>query len=216
MNKMQAIKKFNEEYQNFKEGEKTDFSRIVNKLLQVNFLTKRKPGDGNDYRMILAYKEAFEAFFALIDFELNIKREDEVIFIKNEAVYNHLRLKKAESVLLLVTRVLYQRKMDFVTLDEDVEIFLYEIHDELTRIGYLDNKRITKNELKPALQMMRGYNIIDYIDYSLADDARIKIYPTILYVTDLEGIKGVIDQIEGYLGVEGGTYYEEADEDQIS
>ncbi|MGI6787604.1 MAG: DUF4194 domain-containing protein [Acholeplasmataceae bacterium] len=213
MNKTQAVKKFHEEYLNLKEGEKTDFSRICNKLLQVNFLTKRKPGDGNDYRTILAFKEVFEAFFKLIDFELIIKREDEVIFIKNEAVYNHLRLRKAESVLLLVTRILYQRKMDFVTLDEDVEIFLYEIHDELTRIGYLDNKRITKSDLRPALQMMRGYNIIDYIDTGLSDDARIKIYPTILYVTDLEGIRGVIDKLDGYMRAEGGVSYEEINQD---
>ncbi|HHT82143.1 MAG TPA: DUF4194 domain-containing protein [Acholeplasmataceae bacterium] len=213
MNKTQAVKKFHEEYLNLKEGEKTDFSRICNKLLQVNFLTKRKPGDGNDYRTILAFKETFEAFFKLIDFELIIKREDEVVFIKNEAVYNHLRLRKAESVLLLVTRILYQRKMDFITLDEDVEIFLYEIHDELTRIGYLDNKRITKSDLRPALQMMRGYNLIDYIDTGLSDDARIKIYPTILYVTDLEGIKGVIDKLDGYMRAEGGVSYEEINED---
>ena len=212
MNKTQAIRKFNEEYTNLKEGEKTEFSRIVNKMLQVNFITKRRSPDANDYRMILAFKEVFEAFFALIDFELIIKREDEVVYIKNEAVYNHLRLRKADSVLLLVTRILYQRKMDYITLDEDVQIFLYEIHDELTRIGYLDNKRITKNDLKPALQMMRGYNIIDYIDSNLSDDARIKIYPTILYVTDLDGIKGVIDKLDGYMEAQGGVSYEETHE----
>ena len=212
MNKTQAIRKFNEEYTNLKEGEKTEFSRIVNKMLQVNFITKRRSPDANDYRMILAFKEVFEAFFALIDFELIIKREDEVVFIKNEAVYNHLRLRKADSVLLLVTRIMYQRKMDYITLDEDVQIFLYEIHDELTRIGYLDNKRITKNDLKPALQMMRGYNIIDYIDSNLSDDARIKIYPTILYVTDLDGIKGVIDKLDGYMEAQGGVSYEETHE----
>lgn len=57
MNKSQAIKQFNEAYTEMKEGEKNNFSRIVNKLYQVNFLTKRKPGDQNDYRFILAYKE---------------------------------------------------------------------------------------------------------------------------------------------------------------
>ncbi|NLB85341.1 MAG: DUF4194 domain-containing protein [Acholeplasmataceae bacterium] len=208
MNKNQDFQLFQEEYPKLKEGEKTDFSRITNKLLQVNFLTKRKPGDGNDYRFILAFKEVFEAFLVLIDFELVIKREDEVVYIKNTEVYNHLRLRKSESVLILVIRILFQRKMDFVTLDENVEIFLYEIHDELTRIGYLDNKRITKNELKPALQMLRGYNIIDYVDTGLHDDARIKIYPTILYITDLGGIKAVIDKLDDYLEGSGITYEE--------
>ena len=55
-----------------------------------------------------------------------------------------MRLRKTESILILVLRIIYQRKKDFITLDENVEVFLYEIHDELTRIGYLDQK--TNNE----------------------------------------------------------------------
>lgn len=212
MNKGQALKQFNDEYGVLKEGEKAIFSRITNKLFQVNFITKKKPGDTNDYRFILAFKEAFEAFFALTDFTLNIKREDEVVFIQNDNLFNHMRLRKTESVLLLVIRIIYQRKKDYVTLDENVEIFLHEIHDELSRIGYLDNKRITKDKLKPALTFLRAYNIIDYIDKGLHDDARIKIYPTILYVTNLDSIKEVVTKLEGYM--EGGSEEsEETDED---
>src|SRR5690554_109601 len=209
MNKTTALKVFNENYSSFKEGEKNNFSRIVNKMLQVNYLTKRKVGDSNDYRFILAFQEAFKAFFALIDFDLNIHREDEVVYIVNKERYNHISLRKTESVLLLVLRVIFQRKQDVVTLDEDVEVFLYEIHDELARIGYLDNKRITKNELKPALTFLRGYNIIDYIDKGLHDDARIKIYPTILYITNLDGIKEVVEKLDSYTEGLGGDSYEE-------
>lgn len=212
MNKTQAAKQFNEQYVDLKEGEKSIFSRIVNKLFQVNYITKKKPGDTNDYRFILAYKEVFEAFFVLSDFELNIKREDEVVYIANENLYNHMRLRKTESILLLVIRIIYQRKKDLITLDENVEIFLNEIHAELTRIGYLDHKRITKDKLKPALSFLRNYNIIDYIDKGLRDDARIKIYPTILYVTNLDSIKEVVNKLESYM--EGGSEdNEEADED---
>ncbi|HHT98545.1 MAG TPA: DUF4194 domain-containing protein [Acholeplasma sp.] len=210
MNKTQATKQFSENFLDLKEAEKTTFSRIVNKLLQVNLLTKRKISDANDYRFILAFKEIFEAFFVLMDFSLNIKREDEVVYITNDSLYNHLRLKKEESILLLVLRILYQRKKDFVTLDEDVEIFLHEIHSELMRIGYLDNKRITKDKLKPTLSFLRSYNLIDYIDRGLHDDARIKIYPTIIYVTNLESIKEVVDKLDGYM--EGSEINEETDE----
>ena len=200
MNKTTALRLFTDNHSSLKEGEKNNFSRISNKMLQVNFLTRRKTGDQNDYRFILAYQETFQAFFRLIDFSINVKREDEVIYITNDERFNHISLRKTESILILILRVIYQRKSDVVTLDEDVEVFLYEIHDELTRIGYLDNKRITKSELKPALTFLRSYNIIDYIDRGLSDDARIKIYPTILYVTDLDGIKEVIDRVDSYVG----------------
>ena len=212
MNKSQAIKQFNEAYTEMKEGEKNNFSRIVNKLYQVNFLTKRKPGDQNDYRFILAYKEVFESFFTLTDFNLFIMRADEVVYIQNENYFNHMRLRKTESILMLVIRILYQRKKDLITLDENVEIYLSEIHDELSRIGYLDNKRITKDKLKPGLTFLRNYNLIDYIDKGLHDDARIKIYPTILYVTNLVTIKDVIERLDSY--IEGGAEdFEETDED---
>ncbi len=213
MNKTQAMRQLNDQYLLLKEGEKTNFSRVVNKLLQVNFITKKKPGDTNDYRFILAWREIFEAYFALADFQLNIHREDEVVYIANEQLFNHMRLKKTESIIILVLRILYQRKKDFVTLDENVEIYLHEIHSELMRVGYLDNKRITKDRLKPALTFLRSYNIIDYIDRGLHDDARIKIYPTILYVTNLEGIKEVINRFEGYTLEGGPSEDEEIDED---
>lgn len=211
MSKNSYSKQFHEAFISLKEVEKQNFSRIVNKLYQVNFITRKKTSDMNDYRFILAYKEIFEPFFKLTDFSLNIKREDEVIYIQNESIFNHMRLRKTESILILVLRIIYQRKKDYVTLDENVEVFLYEIHDELTRIGYLDNKRITKNELKPALSFLRAYNMIDYIDRGLHDDARIKIYPSIIYITNLESIKEVVSQLDQYL--EGAQDNEEINED---
>src|SRR5690554_6847941 len=210
MNKNQAIKKLNEEFVVLKEAEKTVFSRIVNKLLQVNFITRKRIADANDYSFLLAYKEIFEAYFCLSDFELIIERHEEVLYIKNISNFNHLRLKKAESILLLVIRMIYQSKMDVITLDENVEIYLSEIHDELAKIGYLDNKRMTKETLKPSLQLLRNYNIIDYMDRRLNDDARIKIYPTILFVVKTNSIKDLLDHLDDYVG---GADNEEIDED---
>src|SRR5690554_3338350 len=210
MNKNQDVKKLNEEFITLKEAEKTVFSRIVNKLLQVNFITRKKIADANDYRFVLAYKELFDAYFSLADFELNIERHEEVLYIKNVSNFNHLRLRKAESVLLLVLRMLYQSKMDVITLDENVEIYLYEVHDELAKVGYLDNKRMTKETLKPSLQLLRNYNIIDYMDRRLNDDARIKIYPTILFVIKTDSIKDLLDHLNDYVG---GADSEETDED---
>ena len=107
--------------------------------------------------------------------------------------------------------MIYQQKMNVVTLDENVEIFLSDIHDELARIGYLDNKRMTKDKLKPSLQLLKNYNIIDYMDRNLRDDARIKIYPTILFVVNVDSIKDILDHLDQYL--EGGDSHEETNED---
>lgn len=209
--KSAAVKQLYEELTSLKEAEKQTFSRVVNKLLQVNYITRKKIADANDYRFILAYKSVFEAFFVLADFDLVIERHEEVVYIKNESSFNHLRLKKEESILLLIIRMIYQSKLSVVTLDENVEIYLSDIHNELSKVGYLDNKRMTKDKLKPSLQLLRNYNIIDYMDRNLRDDARIKIYPTILYVVNIDNIKDLLDHLDQYL--QGGSDNEEIDED---
>ena len=68
ISKTQAAKRFSEQFIVLKEAEKSTFSRIVNKLFQVNYITRKKIADANDYRFILAYKEIFEAFFVISDF----------------------------------------------------------------------------------------------------------------------------------------------------
>ncbi|VEU82122.1 DUF4194 domain-containing protein [Acholeplasma hippikon] len=209
--KSAALKQLFEEMAQLKEAEKQTFSRVVNKLFQVNYITRKKIADANDYRFILAYKNVFEAYFALADFELMIERHEEVVYIKNESSFNHLRLKKEESILLLIVRMIYQAKMSVVTLDENVEIYLSDIHNELAKVGYLDNKRMTKDKLKPSLQLLKNYNIIDYMDKNLRDDARIKIYPTILFVVNIDNIKDLLDHLDQYL--QGGSDNEEIDED---
>ena len=50
------------------------FSLIVNKLFQVNYITRKKIADANHYRLSL-HIGSFEVYFALADFELNIKRQ---------------------------------------------------------------------------------------------------------------------------------------------
>ncbi|MDR2867038.1 MAG: DUF4194 domain-containing protein [Acholeplasmatales bacterium] len=197
MNKHQAYLTFTEQYDGLKEGEKTTFTRIFNKLLQVNYLTKNKLIDNNDYHTILALSELFSSFFKLAGFTLEIKKETGVIYIKNDEQQNHLNLKKITTVILLALRLLYQEKKDLVTLGEDIEIYLSELHDKLSEVAFIDNKRVTKKDLKPEIDFLKRFNIINFNDPDLQDSARIKIYPTILYVLEIETIKDIVDRLEG-------------------
>jgi hypothetical protein len=197
MNKNQAFSIFCEQYNTLKEGEKTTFTRIFNKLLQVNYITKNKAADNSDYHTILALNELFESFFKLSGFSLEIKKETGVVYIKQDESQNHLNLKKITSVILLALRLLYQEKKDIVTLNEDVEINLSELHDKLSEVGFIDNKRVTKKDLKPEIDTLKRYNIINYNDPDLHDSSRVKIYPTILYVLEIETIKDCVDRLDG-------------------
>jgi len=203
MNRKQAFETLSTQYPELKDSEKTTLTRIFNKLLQVNYITRKKESDLNDYHFILATNELIEAFLKLIGFELVIKKQDDVIYIKNEEGQNHLLLKKNTTIIALALRLMYQEKITFVTLSDDCIIYLSELHDKLAQIGFIDNKRITKKDLKPELALLKNYNIIAYSDPDLHDSAQIKIYPTIKYICEIEVIDELVKQIEKLVTGEG-------------
>jgi len=211
MTRSQALELFNTEYGALKEGDRTNFTRIFNKLLQVNYLTKRKPTDNNDYHTILALSELFTAFFKLAGFTLEIRKQHDCIFIINDEGQNHLNLRKITTIILLAFRLLYQEKLGFVSLTDDIEVYFSELHEKLTEVGFVDNKRVTKKDLKPEVEFLKRYNIIHFTDQEIRDTSIIKIYPTILYVCDFNEIKDIIDSIDGLVKPEEKTENEETD-----
>ncbi|WP_323847928.1 MAG: DUF4194 domain-containing protein [Phytoplasma sp.] len=180
---------FTEKFQNLKEPEKNIFSKIVNKLFQVNYLTIQKTEDTKDYRFILLYKELFYSFFQLSDFQLEIRKYDEVIFIKNLNNFNKLKLKKEESLILLILRILFQKNKENKSGGDIITIYLQDIYYKLNSIGYKEIKKITKEKTKNILTLFKRYNIINYVDNDLSDDSLITIYNTILYLIDLNMIE---------------------------
>jgi len=132
--------------------------------------------------------------------------------LQNLSNFNKLSLKKLESVILLALRILYFRINEKVSLSNNVEVNLTDLHVELSRIGYTsDDERVKKSELYPILRMYRNYNIIDYISKDLDDESRIAIYPSIIYAVDISSIKDAIDMFKAY-GV-GESEDEEINED---
>ena len=197
--KLTKAKEFMQEYEKLKEGERHDITRVVNKLLQVNFITCQKASDKNDYLFILENKEVISALLALLGFSLEIKREAETLYIVNTSGYNRLRLKKNDTVVLLILRILFQRALETATISQDIEIELKQVHDELARIGFLD-KRISKKELRPVLQTFKSYNLIDFKDPDLPDSSTIRIYKSILYVINIQELKNLTMALDEHTG----------------
>lgn len=198
MNKIEAAKTILKELGSLNESEKDRFSEISNKLLQVNYFVK-KDKYLDDYLFVYKYRELFYAYFGLSGFLFGIDEKYQVVYLKNNSDYNKLNLKKLESVLLLAIRILYHRKNERVTLIDEVEVNLSDLHLEIGRIGYsVDDERVKIRELFPILQMFKRYNIIDFIAKELNDDSRIIIYPSILYAVDFASIKETLNMFRAY------------------
>ncbi|MDV3196000.1 MAG: DUF4194 domain-containing protein [Candidatus Phytoplasma stylosanthis] len=188
--KEKEIDIFVDNFKKIKEQEKKIFSRIANKLFQVNYLTIQKKEDINDYHFILLQEKLFSSFFKLVDFKLEIKKYDGVIFIKNLLNFNKLKLKKEESLILLILRILFQDKKE-TTANNIIQIYLKDIYHKLYNINYKEIKKLNKSKIKNILSLLKKHNIINLINDNdiLKDDSIIQIYPSIIYLIDLDMIE---------------------------
>jgi hypothetical protein len=138
----------------------------------------------------------FEAYFKLGGFTLNLARADETLYLINDEGFNHLSLKKITTIIMLVLRLLYNEKLPFITLNENISITLKELCERLMEIGYLDGKRVNKKDIKPELAFLRNYNIINYRDSELHDTTKILIYPSVIYLTDLGKMEEILARLQ--------------------
>ena len=84
------------------------FSEVANKLLTECFLIKKRETD--DYLFVIQNREKFSDFFGTIGYEVNIYEHNGVVQLVNTDGNGRIRLKKDDSVMILLLRLLYIEK----------------------------------------------------------------------------------------------------------
>lgn len=210
MTRSEVMNKLTQLYPRLTESEKDNFSKIANKLLSVNYICGFKDKDKNDYYFIDRHYELFECYLSLLDYEFAMNRGDKVVYIENIHKYNHLNLKKLQSVILLILKKVYFQKMQEITESDFITMTLGELHAEINATGIYE-KRITQTDLRESIQVLTRYNICERIGEFKNDDSRLIIYPTINYVLPLNKIDELYARMNTY---KKGASYEEVDESQ--
>jgi hypothetical protein len=199
MTRAESIIEFAKKYDELREGEKDIFSKVLNKLLQVNYICAKKQNDYNDYSYIIGKRELFEQYLVVMDFELTIDTANQFAYIANDK-YNQLKLNKLESIFLLAFRLLYQEHMDDIIITDTTEINLEEMHTLFQKINLNEGKRLTKDKFGPILRLLKNYNLIDFPgDTTFKDDSRIKLYPTILGACNMPSIQALAAKLDTYI-----------------
>lgn len=197
MNKNEIMHKVTEEYIELSDLQKDKFSRIVNRLLAVNFLCGARKKDRDDYYYIQSHEFLFKNFFILLDYEFYLKKVDSIAYIQNQQHYNHLHLNQLYSVILLLLRKLYFQKTLELQDSDFISITVGELHSEIETTGLYD-KRITKTDLKEVYQFLSRYNICERIGDLNDDETRLIIYPTINYILPVSKIDELTNRINSY------------------
>ena len=207
MNKNELMKNMSQAYLLLSEKKKEEFSRILNRLLAVNYLCGGRKRDREDYYFISENEQLFKDFLMMLDYDFHLYKADRVIFIHN---YNHLNLNQMQTIVLLILRKLYFQKSQELQDTEFIHITLGELHGEIEATG-IYNERLKKTDLKAVYQFLSRYNICERIGDLNEDDSRLIIYPTINYILPVQKIEEINQRIQQF---KKGDQYENTNESE--
>ncbi|MFA6667449.1 MAG: DUF4194 domain-containing protein [Bacilli bacterium] len=206
-----ACEEYAKAYVLLTDTKKDTFSRLCNKLLCDNFIYAQKREDKNDYYDMLSMKPLIQNFFSMIDYDLIHVDGFKIFYIQTNANRNRIRLKKLETIIVLVLRLLYQRGSLDVNSSSDISTTLGKMITEINQTGIFKSQ-VSKTDYINALKMLKRYKLIGYSFSEYKEDEVIIIYPTILYVVQITDIDMLNAKIKTYVALKG-DQEDEIDED---
>ncbi|WP_352397550.1 DUF4194 domain-containing protein [[Clostridium] aminophilum] len=158
---------------------KDKFRATANKLLNECFILKKNKDTISDYNFILNYRDYFISLFDVLGYEIVIQEDQGVIGINNPAGTGRIHLKKIESMLLLILRLLYIEERKKISQTGDVVVIVDQVYDKYNMLK-MQNK-LEKTTLRNSMGLFRRYHLIQNLDADMSNpDTRVIIYPSIL------------------------------------
>ena len=180
-------------YERLTNVQKATFKDIANKLLAGTFLARDKKDNKDNYYFVVSYKEVFDEFFAILGYEVKLDQGVGAIMLKSDQNTGFLKLRRDETIILLILRILYHERLKETSLNENVVITVLDIHE---KYNFLEiKKRINKTDLVSALRLFRRFNLIETIGDITMSNTKVVIMPTILYAINTEEITEVYNTV---------------------
>ena len=152
---------------------------IANYLLNNCFLIGTVDSTRDKYYYVINHEESFRQLFQPIGYTLVIHRNLRVVQLINNHGRGRLSLKKYESIMLLILRLIYVEKRESLsTSEEKVVASVEEIKNEYEKLNL--PRRFDKVLLEDSLRNIKRYNLVQPLDKLLDMDAKIQIYPSVM------------------------------------
>ncbi len=190
--------------------DREQFRRTCGKLLSSCFICKRNENTKADYYFVMRLRETFEEYLGVLGLSLEISEQYGVIQLVSREGLGHASLKLADSIILLILRILYDEKKRELSLT-DVVVNVGDIQEKYLSMKVRD-KQIDKTTMNNALRTLKRYNLVNLLDRDMSqEDGRVLIYDSILMAVRVEDIQRVSELIDKYR--KGGSKADEAVEE---
>jgi len=169
------------------------FKDAANKLLASTFLSRDKRDNKESFYFVMSYKEVFDEFFKILGYELELDVQAGSVMLTGATASNTLKLKRDETIILLILRLLYHEKMKDTSLNDNIVCEVSDIHE---KYDYLEiKKKLNKTDLESALRIFKRYNLIEATGDLKSSTTKIVILPTILMAIKSEDITEVYNTV---------------------
>ncbi len=194
---------------------KDKFKANANKLLNECFIVKNCPDTKNCYYFILKEQDIFKSFFDLLGYDIVINEQFGVISLNNMFGTGRIRLKKRESIVLLILRLIYVEEKQKLSQSDNPTIVVDEVYE---RFQMLKLKPLDKTTIRSILGMFKRYHLIYNLDPDMGStETRIQIYPSILLAVTSESLDEIYkmaqNKLEQYKGADNDDTDEYPDEE---
>ena len=180
-------------YETFNVTQQNQFRDTANKLLSNTFLCRDKRDNKESYYFLMSYKEVFDEFFKILGYEIVLDTTLGSVMLEGASASNTLKLKRDESIILLILRLLYHEKAKDASLNDNIICSVADVHE---KYDYLQIKRkLNKTDLVSSMRLFRRYNLVEITGDITTSTCRIVILPTILMAIKSEDVTSVYQTI---------------------
>jgi len=193
-------------------AQKEKFRIAANNLLNHCFIVKKKQDTRNDYMFILQHKELFIEYFDLLGYKIEINEMQGVVALTNIIGTGRLRLRKIESIILLILRLIYIEKRKELSINEEVVVLSDAIHEKYNILKIEAKPNLDKTIYRDTIRLFKRYNIVSNLDSDITmSDARIMIYPSVLFAVPNDNLTMIYETISEKLNkyLNGGEQHDD-------
>lgn len=152
---------------------------IANYLLNNCFLIGNVDSTREKYYYVINHEESFRQIFQPIGYTLVVHRNLRVVQLINNHGTGRLALKKYESIMLLIFRLMYVEKRESLSTSEDkIVVTVEEIKNEYEKLNL--PRKFDKVLLEDSLKNIKRYNLVQPLDKLQDMNAKIQIYSSVM------------------------------------
>ncbi|TVQ19196.1 MAG: DUF4194 domain-containing protein [Spirochaetaceae bacterium] len=167
------------------DAEREQFRIAMNLLFTEGFLVRSIDSHERAYRFVVANLDLCEAYLAFAGWGLRRDESLGVIAFEGPAAAR-LRLRKIESIIALIARLLYEEKAGEIELHGERTVRRHQIQD---RYRALTKSTLKKTPFLAILRRLQSLRLIRLVGDDNDPDATVILYPSLAFALDAQTIE---------------------------